>query len=40
MFKVLIQYVERQDPLVQFEFEQIKADIKFDSEGTIHQVLS
>jgi len=39
MFKVFIQYAERQDPLVQFEFEEIKAEIKFDSEGTVHEVL-
>ena len=37
MFKMLIQYAERQDPLVQYEFEEIKADVIFESEGTLHQ---
>jgi len=36
MFKVLIQYAERQDPLVQYEFEEIKAEIKFDSTSMVH----
>jgi len=36
MFEVFIQCVERQDPLVQYEFEEIKTAIQFDRTGTFH----
>jgi len=36
---MFVQCAERQDPLVQYEFKEIKAAIEYDRTGTLHPLL-